>query len=80
MRRVRLVLDLLLAFCETFATGWVRLKDFTVKVMNRRVELDVRMNQTLSSSTTNEVSYTLYLLLFGDQLLCVHGETIFSTT
>ena len=48
MRCVPFVLDLLLAFCASFSTGYVRLKDFTVKVMNRRVELDVLMIQTLS--------------------------------
>ena len=61
-----LVLDLLLFSCASFATGYVRLKDFTVKVTDRRAELDVQMNQTLSPNTTNALSYTKCLLLFGN--------------
>ena len=79
-RCVPVVLDLLLVFCASFATGYVRLKDFTLKVMNKRVELDVRMSPTLFLITTNALSYTICLLLCGDRQLCFHGEAIFSLT
>ena len=77
--RVPLVLDLPLAFCASFVTGFVRLKDFTVKVMNRRVELDVGMNQTLSHYNECLLLYNLIASVW-DKLLCHHGEAIFSMT
>ena len=57
-----------------------RFKDFTLKVMNKRVELDVRMNPTLSPITTNAFTCTVCLFLFGDWLLCFREGTIFSMT
>ena len=74
--------DSLLGFCASFATCYARLRDFTLRVMNKRVELDVRMNPTLSLSLImmSVLSCTICLCPFGDRLLCFHGETIFSVT
>ena len=52
----------LLVFCASFATGYARLEDFTLRVMNKCVVLDVRMNPTPSPTTTNAL--ILYDLFF----------------
>ena len=80
-RRVPLVLVFLLVFCASFATGYVRLKDFTLKERDKRVELDVRMmNQTHHNSLQRVSSPVQCLPLFGDRLRRFHGEAIFSMT
>ena len=66
--------------CASFATGCARLTDFTLKVMNKCVVLDFRMNPTPSPTTTNALFCMVCLFLSGDWLLCFHGEVIFSMT
>ena len=44
---------------QCFATGCVLLRDFTLRIMNKRVELDVRMNPTLF--TMSDLSCTTCL-------------------
>ena len=41
-------LGFVVGFCATFATGYARFQDFILRLMNKRVELNVRMNPTLS--------------------------------
>ena len=65
---------------NTMTTDRARLKDFTLRVMNKCVVLDVRMNPTPSPTTTNALFCMLFLFLSGDWLLCFHGEVIFSMT
>ena len=50
----------------------------SLKVMDKCVVLDVRMNPTLSPTTTNTLSCAILLFLLGDRLLCFRGEAIFS--
>ena len=58
---------------------FVRHKDFTLREMNKCVELDAQMNPT--PRTTTSVLYdTTVLPRSGDKLLFDHGEAIFSTT
>ena len=64
LRRVPLVLDSLLVFCASPTTSFARLKGFTVKVMNRRLELDVRMNPTLSPITTKCPLYNMFISIW----------------
>ena len=45
---------LTVVFFASSATGYARLKDFTLRIMNKCVGLDARMNPTLSLSHYNE--------------------------
>ena len=76
----RASLGSLLVFCASFAMGYARLKDFTLRVMNKCVGLDVRMNPTLSLITTCVLSCRKCLPLFGDRLRRFHEETISNMT
>ena len=53
--------------CASFATDCARLTDFTLRVMNECVVLDVRMNPTPSPTTTNALFCMVCLFLFGDK-------------
>ena len=80
MNMYLLVLGSLLAFFAFSATGYAWLKDFTLRMMNKCVVLDARMNPTLSPTTTNSLACMICLDLFGDRLLSFRGEAIFSMT
>ena len=76
-----LVLDsLLFFFYASFAAGCVRHKGFTPKERNKSVELDARMNPTLSHATMSVPCCTVCLPLYGDMPRHNHGEAIFSMT
>ena len=72
--RVLLVLGSLLAFFSSFATGYARLKDFTQRVMNKCVVLDVRMNPTPSSTSTKAIFCLVFYFHLGTGLLCFHED------
>ena len=55
-----LVLELLLVFCASSATDYVRQKDFTLKERGERVELEVRMTPTLSHYNECPLLYNMF--------------------
>ena len=69
----------------TVCNGLCKDKDFTLKIMNKRVGLVVVEDDpdllalSLISITTNALVCTLCSCLVGSRLLCFHGETIFSS-
>ena len=71
-----LTVGFLRILCSVLCTA----QRFHTKDLNKRGELDVRMNPTPSPTTTNAFLCTICLPLFGDRLPCCHGETIFCIT
>ena len=67
-----LVLGPLLVFCASFATANARFEKLTLRVVNKCVVLDVRMNPIPSPTTTNALFSTICFFLFGDKPLCFH--------
>ena len=61
----RASLGSLLVFCASFAMGYARLKDFTLRVMNKCVGLDVRMNPALTAlPRRNHLQHDLFTQVF----------------
>ena len=67
-------------FYASFAMDFVRHIDFTLRERHRCVEFVARMNPTLSHTTTNVLSCTICLPLFGGMRRHYHGEVIFFMT
>ena len=55
----------MLAFRTSFAIVCVRHKDVTLKVRNKRVELDVQMNLNLSLNTTSALLFKMFTSIWG---------------
>ena len=69
-----------LVFYVSFVTVSVQHNDFISRVRSKNVELDVRMNPTLSRTSMNVLCCTTSSPRFGDTPQSNHGGAICSTT